>query len=166
MNKLLDRVLNAGPIKHASVLSDSPFFNAKDTIRTEIPIINLAFSGSVDGGFVPGLTMFAGESKTFKTLLALYCMKAYLTKYSEGIAVLYDSEFGITPEYLKGYGIDTDRVIHIPIEHVEQLKFDIVKRLMEIERGDRVFFMIDSLGAVASKKETEDALDEKSVADM
>jgi RecA/RadA recombinase len=166
MNKLLERVLGAGSIGNAAILADSPFFTAKDTVTTDIPIINIAFSGALDGGLVPGLTMFAGESKTFKTLLALYCMKAYLDKYPDGIAVLYDSEFGITPEYLKSYGIDTERVLHIPIEHVEMLKFDIVKRLESIERGDRVFFMIDSLGALASKKEVEDALDEKSVADL
>jgi hypothetical protein len=100
------------------------------------------------------------------TLLALYCMKAYFNKYPEAIALLYDSEFGVTPDYLKTNGIDPSRVIHIPIEHVEQLKFDAVKRLEEIKRGDKVFIMLDSLGNLASKKEVEDAENEKSVADM
>jgi hypothetical protein len=57
-------------------------------------------------------------------------------------------------------------VIHIPIEHLEQLKFDISKRLESIERGDKVIIFIDSVGNLASKKEVEDALDGKSVADM
>lgn len=166
MASLRDRLLAVGTIKSASILSESPFFNVKDTIRTEIPIINMAFSGRVDGGLLPGITTLAGESKTFKTLLSLYCMKAYLDQFKDGIAILYDSEFGITPEYLKSYGIDTDRVLHIPIEHVEQLKFDIVKRLDEVKRGDHVFFMIDSLGALASKKEAEDAMNENTAADM
>ena len=166
MSKLTERLLAAGSIKHASILSESTFFNVKDTVTTEIPIVNMAFYGQLDGGLVPGITVFAGESKTFKTLLGLYCMKAYLEKYKDGVAILYDSEFGITPEYLVSIGIDTDRVIHIPIEHVEQLKFDIVQRLNEIKRGDQVFFMIDSLGALASKKETDDAMNENSAADM
>ena len=63
-------------------------------------------------------------------------------------------------------GIDTSRVLHIPIEHLEQLKFDISKRLEQIERGERVIIFIDSVGNLASKKEVEDALEEKSVADM
>jgi hypothetical protein len=46
------------------------------------------------------------------------------------------------------------------------LKFDISKRLEAIERGDKVIIFIDSVGNLASKKEVEDALDEKSVADM
>jgi hypothetical protein len=49
---------------------------------------------------------------------------------------------------------------------VEQLKFDIMKQLTGLERGERVMIVIDSIGNLASKKEVEDALNEKSVADM
>jgi RecA/RadA recombinase len=163
---LLDKMLKAGSVKGSSVLSKSSFFGEKDPIQTELPIVNIAFSGSLHGGLIPGLTVIAGESKSFKTLLSLYCMKAYLKKYKDSIAMLYDSEYGITPEYLEGIGIDTDRVLHIPIEDVEQLKFDLTKRLNEIDKGDKVFIMIDSVGNLASRKEVEDAENEKSVADM
>ena len=163
---LLDKMLKAGSVKGSSILSKSSFFNVKDPIQTELPIVNIAFCGSLKGGLLPGLTIVAGESKSFKTLLGLYCMKAYLQKYPEGIAILYDSEYGITPEYLESYSIDTDRVIHVPIEDVEQLKFDATKRLDEIDKGDKVFIMIDSIGNLASRKEVQDALDERSVADM
>ena len=163
---LLDKMLKAGSVKGSTVLSKSSFFNEKDPIQTELPIVNIAFCGSLKGGLLPGLTVVAGESKSFKTLLGLYCMKAYLQKYPEGVAILYDSEYGITPEYLESYNIDTNRVIHVPIEDVEQLKFDATKRLNEIEKGDKVFIMIDSVGNLASRKEVEDAENEKSVADM
>jgi RecA/RadA recombinase len=156
----------SGAIKTSAILSESTFFNTKDVIPTDLPILNIAFSGSLDGGLIPGLTVFAGLSKSFKTLLALYCMKAYFNKYPDAVALLYDSEFGVTPDYLATNGIDAGRVIHIPVEHVEQLKFDIVKRLEEIKRGDKVFIMVDSLGNLASKKEVDDAENEKSVADM
>ena len=46
------------------------------------------------------------------------------------------------------------------------LKFDIMQQLQNIERGERVIIVIDSIGNLASKKEVEDALDQKSVADM
>ena len=163
---LLEKLQKVGTIKQAAILSNSPFFNAKDCIQTNLPILNVAFSGSLSGGLVPGLTVFAGASKSFKTLLGLYCMKAYFDKYPDAVALVYDSEFGITPEYLSSNGINTSRVIHIPIEHIEMLKFDVVKRLEEIKRGDKVFLLVDSLGALSSKKEVEDALDEKSVTDM
>ena len=163
---LLEKMLKAGNIKSAAVLAKSSFFNAKEVVPTDLPILNIAFSGSLDGGLLPGLTVVAGASKSFKTMLSLYCMKAYLDKYKDGVAILYDSEFGITPDYLQSFEIDINRVIHIPIENVEQLKFDIVQRLGEIEKKDKVFIMIDSIGNLASKKEVEDAENEKSVADM
>jgi RecA/RadA recombinase len=163
---LMDKMLKSGAIKGTDVLSKSKFFDTKNPIQTELPILNIAFSGSLDGGLIPGLTVLAGASKSFKTLLGLYCMKAYLNKHKKGIALLYDSEYGITPEYLSSYGIDLDRVLHIPIEDIEELKFDIVKRLDDIVKGDDVFIMIDSIGNLASKKEIEDAKAEKSVADM
>ena len=126
---LLDKMLKAGSIKSASVLSKSTFFNAREAIPTDLPILNLAFSGSLDGGLLPGLTVVAGASKSFKTMLSLYCMKAYLDRYNDGVAILYDSEFGITPEYLSSFDIDIERVLHIPITNVEELKFDLVQRL-------------------------------------
>lgn len=165
MSNLMERMLKAGSIK-SEKLSESSFFNASEAIPTDLPILNIAFSGELDGGLLPGLSIVAGESKTFKTMLSLYCMKAYLEKYKDGIALLYDSEFGITPEYIGSFGIDTDRVVHLPIKNIEELKFDIVGRLKEIDKKDKVFIMIDSIGNLASLKEVTDAEDEKSVADM
>lgn len=165
MSKLLEKMLSTGSAG-SIVLSDSDMFKLHDPVKTSIPIINIAYSGKVNGGFGPGLTILAGESKTFKTALALYCMKAYLDKYSDGVGILYDSEGGCNPQYIKSFGIDPTRVVHVPVEHVEQLKFDFVKKLETIEKGDKVFFLVDSIGQIASKKETDDAIDEKTVADM
>jgi hypothetical protein len=41
-----------------------------------------------------------------------------------------------------------------------------VNQLSEIKRSDKVIIIIDSVGNIASKKELDDALNEKSVADM
>lgn len=166
MSKLFDKLAKAGSIKHASVLSESKLFQKKDLIRTHIPALNVAFSGDLDGGLVPGLTVIAGPSKHFKSNMSLIGVKAYLDKYADAVCLFYDSEFGITPEYLKMHGIDPTRILHIPLENIEQLKFDIVDRLEQIDRGDKVVVFVDSIGNLASKKEVEDAKDEKSVADM
>ena len=163
---LLDRLKKTSTVKQSEVLSESKLFNVKDMCTTAVPIINVALSGSVDGGLTPGLTVIAGPSKHFKSNLALLMASAYLTKYQDAICLLYDTEFGITPEYLKAMNVDPERVLHTPIEHVEQLKFDITRQLENIERGDKVVIVIDSVGNLASKKELEDALDGKTVADM
>ena len=80
--------------------------------------------------------------------------------------LFYDSEFGSPQSYFESFGIDTSRVLHTPIVDVEQLKFDLVGQLDNIDRKDKVIVVIDSIGNLASKKELEDALNEKSVADM
>lgn len=166
MSNLLNKLLKSGSIKATSILAESTLFNDKDQIPTDIPILNIALSGKVNGGITPGLTFLAGPSRHFKSLLGLMMVKAYMKWYPDAICLLFDSEFGITPEYIKTNDIDPNRVIHIPVEHLEQLKFDIAKRLDTIDRGDKVIIFIDSVGNLASKKEYEDALEEKSVADM
>lgn len=166
MTTLMEKIMKCSPTKHSSILSDSVFFKEKDNIPTDLPILNIAFSGNPNGGLSSGLTILAGQSKNFKTLLGLYCVKAYLDKYSDAVCVFYDSEGGITPEYLDSNGIDSKRVYHVPVEHIEMLKFDMVKTLKTIERTDKVIMMIDSIGNTASLKELEDAENEKSVAEM
>ena len=153
--------------KTTKVMTDSHVFQRKETINTDLPILNIAFSGEVDGGLVPGLTVIAGPSKSFKSLLTLYCLKAFQDKYPDGAAIFYDCEYGITEDYMRMVGVDPDRVIYEEIENVEDLKFKIVKLLREeVELGDKVFIMIDSIGNLASIKELEDATNAKSVADM
>ncbi len=165
MSNLLQRMKESGSLK-ADTISSSIYFKPKDIAQTLIPIINIACTGNLDGGLASGSTIIAGPSKHFKSLLGLLLVGAYMKKHKDAICVFYDSEFGITPDYLASHNIDCERVLHIPIMHVEQLKFDMVKKLNDINRGDHVIFFTDSLGNLASKKEVEDAVDEKSVADM
>ena len=163
---ILEKLRKNSTIKDTSILSKSKFFQKKDMIPTSIPVINVALSGRLDGGLTPGLTMWAGPSKHFKTAFSLLMAKAYLDKYEDGVVLFYDSEFGTPQSYFDSFGIDTERVIHTPITDVEQLKFDIMQQLNQIERGEHVIIVVDSIGNLASKKEVEDAMDGKSVADM
>jgi RecA/RadA recombinase len=135
-------------------------------ITTSVPMINVALSGTVDGGIVPGLTMLAGPSKHFKTGFALLLASSFVKKYKDGIILFYDSEFGTPQSYFETFGIPFDSVVHTPITDVEELKFDIMQQLKNIDRNDKVMIIIDSIGNLASKKEVDDALDGKSVADM
>ena len=163
--RLMERLHKAGSIK-STQLTKSSLFTEKDVIPTAVPMVNVALSGKLDGGLTNGLTVLAGPSKHFKTAFGLLMMKAYMDKYPGAICLFYDSEFGTPEHYFSSLKIDTDRVMHIPIKNVEELKFDLVKQLEEIGIEDKVYVMIDSIGNLASKKEVDDARDEKSVADM
>ena len=163
---IMDKLKKNSKIKETQILQKSKFFQEKDQTATSVPMINVALAGSVDGGLSSGMTVLAGPSKHFKTSFALLMASAYLDKHEDAVMLFYDSEFGSPQSYFESFGIDTNRVLHTPICDVEELKFDLVGQLDNIDRDDKVIIVIDSIGNLASKKELQDAKDEKSVADM
>lgn len=165
---LKSRLIKNTTLDLVATLDESTIFDEVDAITTNVPMINVALSGTVDGGLLPGLTMIAGPSKHFKTCFALLMASAFLKKNPDGVILFYDSEFGSGGggSYFDTFGINKNQVIHCPILDVEQLKFDLYKQLKDMTKGDKVFILIDSIGNLASKKEVEDALEQKSVADM
>jgi len=163
---ILEKIKKNSSIKESAILSKSKFFTEKDMISTSVPIINVALSGSLDGGLSPGLTMWAGPSKHFKTAFSLLMAKSFMDKYEDAALLFYDSEFGTPQAYFNSFGIDSNRVLHTPLTDIEQLKSDIMKQLSQVERDDHLIIVLDSIGNLASKKEVDDALDGKTVADM
>ncbi len=163
---MMDKLKKNSKIKTTAILSESKFFTETDMVPTDVPMVNVALSGSIDGGITPGLTVLAGPSKHFKTSFALLMASAYMKAKKDAVMLFYDSEFGSPQSYFEQFGIDTSRVLHTPIANVEELKFDLIGQLESIDRKDDVIIVIDSIGNLASKKELEDAINEKSVADM
>lgn len=163
---IMDKLKKNSKIKAASELSSSKFFVDQKLVDTGVPMVNVALSGDVDGGLASGLTVLAGPSKHFKTSFALLMAAAYQRAHPEAVVLFYDSEFGSPQSYFETFGIDTERVLHTPITNVEELKFDLISQLEELDAKDEVIIVIDSIGNLASKKELEDALNEKAVADM
>ena len=157
---VMDKLKKNSKIKFTKELNKSEFFTEKDMVSTDVPMVNVALSGDPDGGLTSGLTVLAGPSKHFKTSFALLMAAAYLKEHEDAVLLFYDSEFGSPQSYFEAFGIDTSRVLHTPIVDVEQLKFDLVSQLDNIDRGDKVVIVIDSIGNLASKKELEDALNE------
>ena len=80
---LLDKIKKNSTIKETAILAESKFFAKKDMITTSIPALNVALSGRLDGGYVPGLTMWAGPSKHFKTCFSLQNMAGFFGSFSQ-----------------------------------------------------------------------------------
>ena len=163
---IMDKLKKNSKIKASATIDKSVFFKEQDVVTTPVPMINVALSGDIHGGLTSGLSVLAGPSKHFKTSFALLMAKAYMDEYKDAVMLFYDSEFGAPQKFFESFDIDVSRVLHTPITDVEQLKFDLVGQLENLERNDKVIVVIDSIGNLASKKELEDALSEKSVADM
>lgn len=163
---IMDKLKKNSKVKGTAVLGKSEFFGDKEVTPIDVPMLNVALSGRLDGGLVSGLTVLAGPSKHFKTSFALKMASAYLKSDPEAVVLFYDSEFGSPQSYFEAFDIDINRVLHTPITNVEELKFDLISQLEQLEKSDKVIIVIDSIGNLASKKELEDALSEKAVADM
>jgi RecA/RadA recombinase len=163
---LMDKLIKNSTIKATAPIMESKVYGKKEMCPTPVPMVNVALSGRLDGGLIPGLLMLAGPSKHFKSAFALLMAASYQKKHPDGVIIFYDSEFGTPQSYFESFGIDMDRVVHTPITDVEQLKHDIASQLKEIDKGDKVCIVIDSIGNLASQKEAQDAIDGKSVADM
>ena len=138
---IMDKLKKNSKIKETATLSTSKFFTEKDMVPTDVPMVNVALSGSVNGGVAPGLTVLAGPSKHFKTSFALLMAGAYLNAKPEAVVLFYDSEFGSPQSYFEQFGVDTDRVLHTPIANVEELKFDLINQLEELDRDDDVMIV-------------------------
>ena len=163
---LLDKLVKNSTIKMTAPITQSKVYSKKEMAPTPVPMVNVALSGRIDGGLTPGLLVLAGPSKHFKSAFALLMAAAYMKSNPDAVLLFYDSEFGTPQAYFESFGIDMERTVHTPITNVEELKFDIVQQFNQIEKNEKVVVIIDSVGNLASKKEVEDALDGKSVADM
>lgn len=169
---LRDRLLQVGHsavVENTSMFDDSEVLKVGKGIPTEVMALNVALSGHVDGGIIPGMHVIAGPSKHFKSLYGLILCKAYLDSDPEAMVLFYDNEFGASQEYLDSVGVDRNRVIHAPFGDIEELKSDLVQKLNPkdgITRDDKVMIFVDSLGNAASRKEIEDAVKEDVKADM
>lgn len=166
-------IKSSSKIRGAGVFSKVNKVNHDNYFDTGIPALNLAFSGWLNKGPTFGITSLAGRSRSFKTMFGLIVCKAYLDKHPDAHMIFYDSEGGASEDYFEAVGIDTDRVIYIPIMNIEELKFDMMDKLQAIKAqwdekgsGDKFIWFIDSIGNLASVKEVEDAINAKSVADM
>ena len=45
---IMDKLKKNSKLKHTEILSESKFFNEKDMVKTQVPMVNVALSGSVD----------------------------------------------------------------------------------------------------------------------
>lgn len=151
----------------ATSLGESEVYGDRDIVSIDrAPVVNIALSGDLDGGLGSGVGVLAGPSKHFKSNTGLLMVASYLNKHKDAMCLFYDSEFGSPPTYWANFGIDVSRVLHIPIENIEDIKFDLPQKLEEISKKDKVIIFVDSIGNLASKKEVTDAIDGKATTDM
>jgi len=133
---------------------------------------NALLSGSIYGG-LPGnrITAIAGEAATGKTFFALGILKNYLDKDKNAGVVLFESENAVSKDMIEARGVDSTRVVVVPVSTVQEFRAQAIKILdkyLAQEEKDRqpLMFVLDSLGMLSTTKEMTDTAEGKETRDM
>ena len=141
-------------------------------IDTGSYLFNAVVSGSIFGGIPSNkITALAGESSTGKTFFALSVVRNFLNNNPDAGCFYFESESAISREMIEGRGIDSSRMIMIPVVTVQEFReqaLKVLKKYMEQKPEDRkpIMFVLDSLGNLSTTKEIQDSEDGKETRDM
>ena len=159
--------------EYAAVVTDG--IAAGDTasfVDTGSYIFNALVSGSIYGGIPSNkVTALAGESSTGKTFFALSVVRNFLDLNPTGGVIYFESESAISKSMIEERGIDSNRMIMMPVATIEEFRTQacrILDKYMKEPKEERVpmMFVLDSLGMLSTTKEMEDVANDKQVRDM
>ena len=169
----LDTVIKESGNEFASVVSDGVAAGDITTfVDTGSYIFNALVSGSLFGGIPSNkVTALAGESSTGKTFFALSVVRNFLDSNPTGGVIYFESESAISREMIETRGIDSRRMIIMPVGTIEEFRTQacrILDKYMKEPKDERVpmLFVLDSLGMLSTSKEMEDVANDKQVRDM
>ena len=172
MNFLKDIAKEIGN-DYASLVSDG--VSAGDTagfIDTGSHIFNALLSGSINGG-IPNnkITAIAGETSTGKTFFCLGIVQHFLESNPDAGVIYFESESAISKQMIESRGIDSKRMIIVPVTTVQEFRTQAVKivdKYLKQKESDRkpLMFVLDSLGMLSTSKEIEDTEAGKETRDM
>ena len=169
----LDTVIKESGNEFASIVSEGVAAgDITSYVDTGSYIFNALVSGSLFGGLPSNkVTALAGESSTGKTFFALSVVGNFLRDNPTGGVIYFESESAISREMIEERGIDSKRMIIMPVATIEEFRTQAVRILdkyMKEPKDERVpmLFVLDSLGMLSTSKEMEDISNDKQVRDM
>ncbi len=117
------------------------------------------------------ITAIAGEAATGKTFFALGIVKAFLDKHKDAGVIYFESESALTKELVESRGIDSKRMVIVPVATVQEFRHQSIKvidKYLEQDEKNRkpLMFVLDSLGMLSTTKEMEDTAEGKETRDM
>ena len=157
---------------YAGLLSDGSIGDIGGYIDSGSYIFNALVSGSVYGGIPSNkVTAIAGESSTGKTFFCLGMVQSFLANDPEAGVIYFESESAISKQMIEERGIDSERMMLVPVTTVQEFRTQAIKILdkyLEQKAEDRkpLMFVLDSLGMLSTSKELADSADGKDTRDM
>ena len=173
MPDFLKQIIKETDNEYASLVSDGVEAGDVDTfIDTGSHIFNAVLSGSIHGGIPSNkITALAGESATGKTFFVLGMVKHFLDSNPEAGVIYFESESALTKQLIEDRGIDSERMIIMPVTTVQEFRtqsLTVLDKYIEQNEADRkpILMVLDSLGMLSTTKEVEDTADGKETRDM
>ena len=173
MTDFLKNIIKDVGNEYASLVSDGVEAGDVDSfIDTGSYIFNALLSGSLHGGLPSNkITALAGESATGKTYFLMGIVKNFLDKDPDAGVIYFESESALTKQLIIDRGIDSKRMVIMPVTTVQEFRHQTLKVLdayLLQNEADRkpLFLCLDSLGMLSTTKEVEDTAEGKETRDM
>ena len=173
MSDFLKDIIKETGNEYATLVSEGVEAGDVDSfIDTGSLAFNALLSGSIFGGMPSNkITAIAGEAATGKTFFALGIVKAFLDKNKDAGVIYFESESALTKELVEARGIDSTRMVIVPVATVQEFRHQSIKvidKYLEQDEKNRkpLMFVLDSLGMLSTTKEMEDTADGKETRDM
>ena len=171
MSNFLKNVIKETGNEYGTIVSDGlATADVSGYVDTGSFIFNALCSGSLYGGLPQNkITAIAGESATGKTFFVLGICKAFLETNADANVVFFESESAITKEMIEDRGIDSARMVILPVTTVQEFRYQALAVLDAYEKDDDqkpLLMCLDSLGMLSTTKEIEDTETGKETRDM
>ena len=172
MSDFLKDIIKETGNEYASLVSDGASGDVDSFIDTGSYIFNALLGGSIHRGLPSNkITAIAGESATGKTFFVLGMCKNFLDKNPDGGVIFFESESAITKEIIEERGIDSSRMVVMPVTTVQEFRHQSLTVLEKYTDQDAkekkpLLLVLDSLGMLSTTKEIEDTQDGKETKDM
>ena len=173
MSDFLKDIIKETGNEYAGLVSDGiDSADVTSFIDTGSYSFNALLSGTIYGGMPSNkITAIAGEAATGKTFFALGICKAFLDKDPDAGIIYFESESAISKQMIEARGIDSKRMVIVPVATVQEFRNQSIKILDKyIEQTEKtrkpLMFVLDSLGMLSTTKEMEDTAAGKETRDM
>ena len=173
MTDFLKKVIKDTENEFASIVDEGVEAGDVSTyIDTGSYIFNGLVSGTINGGIPANkITALAGEAATGKTFFVLGMCKHFLDNNPDAGVIYFESESAITKDLIENRGIDTKRMVVMPVTTVQEFRTQSLRVLdsyLEQDEADRkpLLLVLDSLGMLSTTKEVEDTEAGKETRDM
>ena len=171
MSNFLKNVIKETGNEYGTIVSDGlATADVSGYVDTGSFIFNALCSGSLYGGLPQNkITAIAGESATGKTFFVLGVCKTFLEDNPGGSVVFFESESAITKDMIEERGIDSSRMVILPVTTVQEFRHQSLAVLGAYEDDEEqkpLLLCLDSLGMLSTTKEIEDTEAGKETRDM